>query len=339
MERPDNTMRYFQEHYDISPEIYYHYTSLEALYNIVSSKTFRMTSLKSSNDKKELSYRSGNFISDFKSMCDAEKDQNTKNYFKLILKSYNQNTQTFSNLCTAKRTPYALCLSNCRDNLTHWDRYASNCTGVCIGVNLSALKVHFKRTPIEPFGMILFDVGDTLYTAETLKKYIRNTTINFIDWFQNLKSENETLEESILKNGYMCLAVICRRIMKFAKNGAFLDEDEVRLYHESESISDTLHLLNLMFYEGEDTKKRPTIKKYYKSLVEQLGLNEENFMITKAGIRSYRNLCLEEVWGSGAIPEIILGPMCTQNKNELRRFLKANGLDKTKISVSEIPIR
>ena len=43
--------------------------------------------------------------------------------------------------------------------------------------------------------------------------------------------------------------------------------------------------------------------------------------------------------GSGTIPEIILGPMCIQNRKELKYFLKANGLEGTKISVSSVPIR
>ena len=61
--------------------------------------------------------------------------------------------------------------------------------------------------------------------------------------------------------------------------------------------------------------------------------------MTKAGIRSYKNLCLDEIWGSGVIPEIIIGPQCVQNRNELQRFLKANGLEGTKVSISKVPIR
>lgn len=61
--------------------------------------------------------------------------------------------------------------------------------------------------------------------------------------------------------------------------------------------------------------------------------------MTAREIRGYKDLCLNEVWGDGTIPEIILGPMCTQNRSKLVRFLKANGLEGTKLSVSKIPIR
>ena len=55
------------------------------------------------------------------------------------------------------------------------------------------------------------------------------------------------------------------------------------------------------------------------------------------GIRGYKNLYLGEVWGSGTIPEIILGPTCVQNSNELKRFLKANGLEDTVFALGYFP--
>lgn len=61
--------------------------------------------------------------------------------------------------------------------------------------------------------------------------------------------------------------------------------------------------------------------------------------MSSKGIWGYKELCLDAVRGSGTIPEIILGPMCIQNQKELKHFLKANGLEGTKISVSSVPIR
>lgn len=40
----------------------------------------------------------------------------------------------------------------------------------------------------------------------------------------------------------------------------------------------------------------------------------KKFCLTRSGIRSYKELCLKEVWGAGVIPEIILGPMCIQKR-------------------------
>ena len=65
----------------------------------------------------------------------------------------------------------------------------------------------------------------------------------------------------------------------------------------------------------------------------------DHFSVFKNEIRSYHKLCLSHIWDSKLIPEITLGAMCRQNKQELAHFLKANGLTKTKITISKIPIR
>ena len=153
-----NKMKYFEETEKIPAQIFYHYTSLEALYNIVSSKTFRLTSLKSSNDAKELYYKPENFINDFKKIIDKENDEITKRCFQLIKESIELHEEEFIKCCKEKTYPYALCLSEKRDNLTHWDRYASSCKGVCIGINVSALQVLMQRLAITAFGIGIYDV-------------------------------------------------------------------------------------------------------------------------------------------------------------------------------------
>lgn len=331
-------MDFFKNIEGISPTIYYHYTSLEALYSIVDTKTFRMTNLKSSNDRKELAYRANDFLSDFRAICEKEKDSNIKEYFELMMRSCENNTE-FNKLCKNKYTPYALCLSNRRDSLTHWERYASNGTGVCIGINVNAIEVQMRRL----FLLSLFSpitIEETLYTKERLEQYIKNASINFANFFKTKypNLQNETNSDVIYRNAFITMTVIYRKVMKFVKNSAFIDEGEVRVYHETETIKDTLHQIKQMGDIGEKEAFND-IEKQFKKLLLQLDINDERFMITKSGIRSYKNLCLENVWGSGTIPEIILGPMCVQNKNDLRRFLKSNGLDKTKISISKVPIR
>jgi len=335
-----NKMKYFENTEQIPAEIYYHYTSLDALYSIITSKAFRLTSLKSSNDKKELYYKPEDFISDFSNVCDKEKDIDIKKCFQLVEESIKLNKNSFFEGCKQKTFPYALCLSEKKDNLTHWDRYASGCTGVCIGFNVSSLKVHIQRMAMNGFGEGIYDIGKVYYSSEQKEKLIRNVVIGLINLLLDKKeqTENNNIQEIIQKNGFLCAATACRRLMQFSKNSSFVDEDEIRLYHDAASIKGTLRLINLM---GLSIKPElhNNLKKNFKELVRQLHLRDEKFCMTKSGIRSYKELYLEEVWGSGTIPEIILGPMCIQNRNELSHFLKANGLEGTKISVSNVPIR
>jgi hypothetical protein len=333
-------MKYFEDTEQIPAEIYYHYTSLDALYSIVTSKTFRLTSLKSSNDKKELYYKPENFLENFSNVYDIEKDENTKEYFGLVGYSIKINQRSFVKECRQRTSPYALCLSRKKDNLTHWDRYASRCTGVCIGFNVSSLKVLMQRLSILVFGINLVDCEKVFYSSGEKEEHIRTEILKIFNVLLTKKEQMEknNIQETIGKNGYMYAVAVYKQLIKFSKNNSFVDEDEVRLYYDATSIKSTLDLIDVLLLRIEP-ELNMNLKKNLVELTKQLHLVEENFSITKSGIRSYRELCLEAVWGSGTIPEIILGPMCIQNRNELSRFLSANGLEGTKVSVSKVPIR
>lgn len=334
-----NKMKYFEQTEMIPAQIYYHYTSLDALYNIVLSKTFRLTSLKSSNDRKELYYKPEMFIEDFEKFIEKESDQNTKRYFRLIGESVKSNKADFVKGCKEKTYPYALCLSEKKDNLTHWDRYAANCTGVCIGFNVSALRVLMQRLAITAFGVGVYDLGKVIYTLDQKEKFMRNSLVNIVNVLNKQEDvDDSNITEIIRKNGYVYATSTYIQIAKFVKDNSFVDEDEVRLYHDSASIKGTLRLVE-MIKPVVEPEVYLNLKKHFKEFVTQLHLNEEKFCMSSRGIRSYRELYLKEVWGSGTIPEIILGPMCVQNRNELERFLKANGLEGTKVSISSVPIR
>ena len=338
MNEPYNNMDYFENIEGISKEVYYHYTSLESLYSIVTSKTFRLTSLKSSNDKKEFCYSPDEFIIDFSKVC-IDEGEDTKKFFQQINKSIEVNKASFYKLCRVKSRPYALCLSEKKDNLTHWDRYANGCSGVCIGFNTSSLRVYMQRMSSLSFGIGLYDIEKIIYASKQKISYIQNELTHILSILCHHRLlEDMVIEKYIQENGYMYASLIFRQLMKFSKDSSFIDEDEVRLYHDATSIKDGLHLLELLA-SSENSKLYRTLKKNFSSLVNQLQIEEEKFFVAKNGIRSYRNLCLQEIWGAGTIPEIILGPMCIQSKNELRFFLNSNGLKGTKVSVSKVPIR
>lgn len=334
-----NKMKCFEQTEGIPAEIYYHYTSLDALYSIVSSKNFRLTSLKTSNDKKELCYKQENFLEDFEKVIEKESDDNTKRCFRVIEESIKLNKDEFIKSCKKKIYPYALCLSEKKDNLTHWDRYAVNCTGVCIGFNVSALRVLMQRMAITAFGVGVYDIGKVLYALDQKETFIRNslaTIVNALSKQEDVNSNNIT--EIIRKGGYIYATGTYMQVAKFVKDNSFIDEDEVRLYHDSASIKETLRLIE-MIQSSVEAELYLNLKEHFKEFVSCLHLDEEKFYMSSRGIRSYKELCLEDVWGTGTIPEIILGPMCVQNRSELKRFLKANGLEGTKVSISSVPIR
>lgn len=335
----NNSMKHFETIEGVPAQVVYHYTSLEALYSIVTNRSFRLTSLKSSNDATELFYKPETFICNLENIIANETDELTKQYLFLIKNSVDKHKDEFFKECRRKSFPYALCLSKKRDNLTHWDRYANSCTGVCIGFNVSALNVLMQRLAITSFGVGVYDVGDTLYASECKDRLIKKSLLSIIN--EIVKQDKMSIDETInllRDNGYIYAIGAYRQISKFVKDQSFVDEDEVRLFHDSASVDDTVRLLNLM-KEEIHPELYVNLIKHFNKFVSSLKIENEKYYVSTRGIRCYKNLCLSDVWGEGTIPEIILGPMCSQSKEELKRFLKANGLGRTKVLVSDVPIR
>jgi hypothetical protein len=335
-----NKMKFFENTEKIPAETYYHYTSLEALYSIITNKTFWLTSLKSSSDKRELHYNLDTFVSDFTYLIDNEKEAGIQEYFRLIKTSIEENKDKFYEEHKQKAIPYAMCLSEKKDNLTHWDRYAFGCTGVCIGFNISSLRVQMKRMAITAIGIGLYHIDKVLYTSVQRRKHIKNMFLRLLELFlrEGTKAKISNVHDLIKNNGYLYASAAFKQLMPFSKDSSFVDEDEVRLYHDANSVNAALHLID-SFREELELEFVERIKKNFLEFVDQLHIKEDHFCLTKRGIRIYKELCLKEVWGSGTIPEIILGPLCVQNRKELNAFLKANGLKGTRVSVSKVPIR
>lgn len=334
-----NKMKFFEETEKINREIYYHYTSLNSLYEIIQNKTFWLTGLSSSNDKLELYYKMKSFIDNIDQIIKNEIDKNKKEYFILMKKSLDNNKELFEKSISDSKEPFALSLSIKKDNLTHWDRYAEKCSGVCIGLNVSAMKIYYSRMNCQIFGDSIFDIGKVIYD-DNIMTYLNTYIINGFKLIEkmNESSENESFQDTILKQGYMILAIIYLRMKQFIKNSSFVDEDEVRLFFDAVSIKRTIHLIDLMKGNVRDELYN-NIRKNFIELVKKLDIQNPYFAMFGTGIRSYRKLCLKEIWGSGIIPEIVLGPMCVQNKMELKKILKQSGLEGTIISVSKVPIR
>lgn len=339
MKKNMNSMKYYKEVERVEPEIYYHYTSLEALYNIIKCRTLRLTNLISSNDTKELSYDSKDFIDDLKCIISVEENENNKKIFQIFLESIENNISKFKNNCKNFKDIYALCLSEKRDNLTHWDRYADRCKGVCIGINVNAFKVHAQRMNNLIFGGNLISNGKVIYNVDGRRKSIKSQIIGFINNFiKNVNIPKEDILSNIEENAYVYASAIFLNIKVFVKNSFFVDEDEVRLYHKENEVDGNLKLIDEM-KRGIPPVVLSNIKKSYLKMVEDYNLNKYEYYMSKYGIRSFIELSLKEIWGSGLITEIILGPLCVQNIKELKKFINEYGLKGTKISVSDVPIR
>ena len=334
-----NKLEYFVNNEGVEPEIYYHYTSLESLFNIVKNQSFRLTNLNSSNDLNELSYDYKEFIKDIETLIEEEKNDIERGILEYYLKFINNDIKEFKKRCSKKNDIYALCLSSKKDNLTHWDRYANNCKGVCIAINMGAFKVYAKRMNNMIFGKNLLSHGKVSYEGSMRRKRIKRQIFGYIKYLLQEKDFNRELKVSLIKNNAIaqCAAIyLSERI--FTKNSSFIDEDEVRMYFQENTITESLSLLDSMKEDLPELLYKNT-RKSFLEMIDKYNLSKSDFYVSKYGIRSFVNLVLSEIWGSGLITEIILGPLCLQNKRELKKFINQYGLKGTKISVSNVPIR
>ena len=68
--------------------IFYHYTSINSLYNIIMSRELWLTNLKSSNDKSERYYTVNHMLKDMDEIINNSTDDNFKQYLSLLKKSF-----------------------------------------------------------------------------------------------------------------------------------------------------------------------------------------------------------------------------------------------------------
>ena len=145
------------------PQLFYHYTSISSLYEIVKNKTLLLSGVESLNDMEEASYSVKEFEEDFKTLYSLEKD-NFINFlyeqvFLPILKE-------FEELASPEINPFVFSLSSKYDNLAHWDRYADLRKGVCIGFDISKL----IQLSFVSIGFV--QINSIIYKAEERLEYL-----------------------------------------------------------------------------------------------------------------------------------------------------------------------
>lgn len=309
---------------ELSSLVFYHYTSISSLYEIVKNKSLLLSGVESLNDIEETSYSITDFENDFKTL--ASKDDFIKYLYE---QAYLPKKKDFEELAKPEINPFVFSLSKRNDNLAHWDRYADFRRGVCIGFDISKLS-------LIPFVAMRFvQVNSIIYTNEKRLDYL-SKELN-----EKIKNRNKIVEFPEInpdlfykEMGYTLISDCYRQMKYFVKNNYWEDESEVRLAYEDTVTKDTF-------------SKMPHLQEVYKEipfpnldeLFKQSGLDELNFKLINNKIRSCRFLDISSIWDKGIITEVMLGPKCEQNKRDLELFLKDSGLVDVKVSESSIKIR
>ena len=309
--------------------IAFHYTNLNALYEIITSKSFLLTSLNNMNDTQEGSYTPTQFLSDFERIDYPEDDaDNTKKFFKLLLQKIAENKNQFFELCKTQSQCFCTSFSTKSESLSHWERYADNMQGVCISFDLNLIEN--LNHPI--FHDLYID--KIFYTDKMRAQHIGRQLVTMYNEFaKRLQTKNtEEIVEILTKNVSSHFAALYLRILNFVKNDYWREEGEVRLLYDEQTYDDNSRLIDLINFDS--TK----LKGEYLENHKNLGLDKIEFNLFSS-IRPCKRLSLESVWNSDLIPEIKIRTKSCQNKKDLEMFLRANGLDKTDVTESRIKIR
>ena len=308
----------------------YHYTSLNALYEIIKTKSLLLTSLHGMNDPCEESYKPETFISDIDLKQYPQKvDDNTKKFLSLLFNELNTNKKRFIENCKYKGDLYNFSFSGKADNMAHWERYADDMKGVCIAFSLDELEK--LNSPLSNELLI----RQIFYDDEERRRYICRSIVELYNELSKHipNNERDNIINIFKKNCIPNLAGVYLSIYKFIKNDYWYDEDEVRLLYDEQSWKDTLNLINKLKEEGG-----VDLTEAYKTNHEYLGLDKTEYHCFSS-IRPCKRLSLNQVWSDKLIPEIMLGCKSSQNIKDLELFICSKELENTKITESRIKIR
>jgi len=316
--------------------VVYHYCSVEALYGILASKAFWLTSLESTNDSTELKLAKeiiAKAIDELKS-----ENKSTENY-RHIINTDNTKNDAFYIRNIRKEKYYGLSLVKDSDSLTHWERYAKNASGVCIGLNVALINNIFNVYGLPDIVTDWLQFIPIEYSFEKQVQYAKSLMINKINGLCELGQKSNILDLIYPTIYHTTLNTLKPAI----KHRGFSSEKEYRIYlKDGEAEARAKFMEDISGYPFTENRELFNgLSRQIHDLASKMQVlsGDIRYGIFKGMIRSYYSLNLEMIWSDTLIPEIVLGPKCFQNKNEVKRFIKSCGLYKAKISVSKVPIR
>lgn len=310
--------------------IAYHYTTLDGLYGIITSKSLLLTSLHAMNDPIEGGYTPERFLEDFNKI---EYPDEKKSFFKTLLNKIDEDRNKFFELCKKDSEAYSICFSSKEDSLSHWERYAEDLTGVCISFDLDELQTQSFPLFNE------FSIREIIYSDEDRSKTIGSAVVNmYNEMFNYLSKKDKNLAknnffEILTKNSRSHLAAIYLSMIYFIKNEYWNEENEIRLLYDDSNWKENLNLIRKIKEEDGIDLENEYIQNH-----EDLGLNKKEFE-KLTSIRACRRLSLDRICNEKLIPEIKIGSKSSQTIADLRAFLDENKLEGTKITESKIKIR
>ena len=197
----------------------YHYTSLETLHNILTSRCFHFTHCAFMNDYSEIEFGINYFRDKLKQYVKDNEDQIAiDNILDLI-----KNVKQYGNIFIGS-------FSSLRDSICQWRLYSSNATGIAIGLNVAKIDDFCIKNEL-PFGGVVY-ANDFDKIFEQFTKTI-TPLASYV--MENQSSSKLRGFNTIIFSYLMSLAF-------FIKHDGFKEEYEIRIVAGSGSpIKNKLH--------------------------------------------------------------------------------------------------
>ncbi len=287
---------------------YFHYTSIKSLFSIISNQELWFSNLKNSNDPKEM------YLT-----CE---DYN--HYVNNLGVNPYHGTPIILEKNKLMGCPYGVSFTTLEDDLSQWERYGDNRTGVYI-----TFDIDFLQDYLDENYEYRFYFEPMKYTEEE-KVSLVSKNISKMPQYHEYKWETHWPLCALF---YLIHYSEARALFK---DEVFEKEKEFRLFFdpiEYKFYHDTVCLL-----QGKNIEEDISYK-FTKDIVHFLE-QDKNYAIMRNGINSYFRLDLN-LFGKDKyklIKEVVLGPCCAQDEGELRGFLNKHGYNPT-IKKSKINIR
>lgn len=325
-----------------SDQVFYHYCGLDSLFGMITSKSLWLTSLESTNDKKELKFGQETFNKALQGLID---DENYKDIRKELMKILNAPKDLTYKRYRPNFKYYGMSFISNKDSLTHWERYGNDGYGVCLGINFGMIDKLFEDYGIPKMCSSWIYSNQIIYEEEKQIDHLQKSVLNEINGFYyQLRNKENTQSINITDIPHICNSIYYNTLAQskpIFKDHGFSDEKEIRLVFEEGQAEEQAKYYSSIASEVEYTDSFLKISKHLNQIIDELDLYKSNKQHGIIGdtIRSYYAMNLSKIWSDKLITEVIIGPRCFQNRKELKSFLKANGLNRTNVNISDIPIR
>lgn len=304
--------------------ILYHYCSTEKVYNILKSKTIRLSDITKSNDSLEMNILFPEFFVELLNIYNdlkgfnyefcysKEKGSIAWQHFVCDLEKKITNLAQIGGIST-----YVMCFTEEGDLLSQWRGYADDAQGIALGFDFSRLKKYAEHSGILNLRKVAY------LTTEERKELIHNNAkeiLWIIDAVLKAASEGDVKIEKGLEFGnYIFENIFCNILQQVNeavcyKMDGFKEECEWRLYLDN-PINKKLGKVDFVRSLGNNDQWNLKISEFINKHLD--------FQVTPRNMVPYLKISFDEIDNTNQLlKEIITGPCNLVGKADMNLLLK-----------------